>query len=577
MHTAATPRAQRSAQLVARVHTLIRYRALADFCYHSVATAGVPPPLHANRASRRTAANAILRALLTQRQCSQPPHALVERLRPRRLARAAREYGRFDYAFRQYSLGDASLPTRTELIPNRPLGDDRRSDVNRIALLHHRVAADALSVPQQPQCERGAPAVRSRRDYERCLQLVRQLFRVRPVWVRRALQEGMEPRLARQFKRVIPQVAYTFQGTGPFYQAWIRYGFDPRKHASCRQWQTVEIRVTNALIIAARAQLEQQRERDALQAHGSRGKRDDEAVVSCASSRVIGSGDGGAHGTNAPTNNGDECGDYSCEDNNQLEAVADELLGRRRREVGDGGQTGGEQHATPTRAMHHHATPSHTRAGAQHTRGREFGAHFEMPSSFTLSQLPRKRNNFVQVCDITLAPVVRYCEQLDVAQTFDKRFGFFSQQQHERLLQIIKDTLVQLSKQRLGEERVRQIMRGDYSSVAHLMVNRRRKLFLKDVIRPRKRARSGGGGGGGGSSSVARVGAAREEAACEEAACEEAAREEAAGGETAGEDELADVDGFALLEDDENDEEDDEDDEEHDAEHDEEAHAARTH
>ncbi|CAN8065164.1 unnamed protein product [Agarophyton chilense] len=595
-------------QVIARVDTLIRYRSLADYCFHT--RNGVQPPLNNDSTSNQVAANCVFRTLLQDRQATQPQHSLVDRLRPRRFARAAPEYGTFDYWFRQYSCGDAKLPTRTELIPNHPLGDDRRSDVNRIALLHHRVPADVAQVPEAPGQGCSAPVIRGRSEFEQCVQLIRRLFNVRPVWVRRALQEGIPKQLARQFKRVIPQVAYAFQGTGPFYQAWIRYGYDPRKDPNSRKYQTVEVRITNALIIAARAQCDQDNERAALEID-SQGNR---------------SGDGNDNpSSDVPPNEGPGDGQVcigqavhfaqpgsSCvgrelldtEDDIGREGDGDALDGivatksatsqvantRRKKSKGEVEEVVGEgtsrevsddnvfrskggtscinqkmcggQENTGTREANDFGGES--RNGADQLETQEFPGSFRMPSSFTLSQIPRKRNNFIQVCDITLPEVVRFCEQEQVTDSFDKRFGFFSQVGHEKLMKTIKDTLVKMSKQRLGAERVGQIIRGDYSSVSDLMVNRKRRVFLKDVIRPRKRFGRDWSQGLVGSGMVSQLGDSFESEAVERVKD----LNESSGGsqcvegcEDAGEEELAEVDGFALLEeDDENEDEDDDDD-----------------
>lgn len=580
--------------IIGRVDTLLRYRSLADYAYH--ARKGVSAPLNHDDASNQTAANCIFRAIFLDRQAQHDADSLIERLRPRRFARTAPEYGNLDYWFRQYSCGDSKLPTRTELIPNHPLGDDRRSDVNRIALLHHRVPMDVENVPDGPELESNAPSLRGRCEYDQCLNLMRKLFQIRPIWVRRALQEGIPKELARHFKRVIPQVAYAFQGTGPFYQAWIRYGYDPRKDPTSRKFQTMDIRITNTIIVAARMQCEQDnngrkdearsqvkdtvtrpktssaqlfesgtsstRAKAAAESESAPEARDPVAV------REMKQGGTGGEHTNTESTRRDAGNEVNA---SHLTSDAKDI--HNIFAAGDKRAVDGTLHASRNdrqQSTQEHETGAESatgdRKGRVDTAGdkerddeMELPAPFRMPGSFTLSQIPCKRNNFIQICDIRLPEVISYCDGVERTDKFDTRFGFFTQEGHEGLMRTVKDTLLKMSKKLLGEERVRQIKRGDYSSVGHLLVNRKRRLFLKDVIRPRKRMATGRGAGAKqGLQLVSRY------AGTEGAEAVEVVKDlegdgdgnEGAGLEGDGDDELAEVDGFALLDEDEDDDDD---------------------
>lgn len=260
---------------------------------------------------------------------------------------------------------------------------------------------DVDKVPDGPPEEINPPAMRARAAFHELLDLMTQLFTIRPVWIRRALYDGIPARLQGPFKKVISKVAYSFQENGPFYMAWIRYGYDPRKDPSSRKFQVMEIRITNVIIQAA-----------VLERLGE-GKNADPHTTS-----PLGKSGG------APP-----------------------------RETGE---VGGTQYPEP----------------------------FHMPAKFTLAQLPRKRNNFVQICDISLDNIVKLCRDEPVTDTFDPKYGFFSKQGHERLSSTIKRTLLEMSKHELGEDRVTQLQKGDYSSIGQGTGRRPIRLFLKDVIKP---------------------------------------------------------------------------------------------
>lgn len=362
-----------------RITSFTSFSTLADYQYH------VRPSTCGEVAINSAAANDVFEALRDYPLCKSLMH--IERLRPIRFARTAPELGNADYWFKQYcGLPDATTG-RIALVAGRPLGDDRRSDVNRLSMLHHRVKMDAESIPRKPPRVDTTGMVRGREAYHRLYELISKLFEIRPVWIRRALYEGIPEDLRRSFKRVISRIAYSFQGPGPFYQAWIRYGYDPRTDADARQYQVVEIRITNAVILAA-----------------------------------------------------------------ALERREMELAGgvKRRETIDD------EKYPEP----------------------------FRLPASFTLSQIPSKKVNFIQIRDISLKEVVQVCEEEEVAETFNYKYGFFSEAGFQRLTKCVKATLVQMSRNMLGEERARQIEKGDYSSLGPHLSKRRRRMFLKDVLRP---------------------------------------------------------------------------------------------
>lgn len=78
----------------------------------------------------------------------------------------------------------------------------------------------------------------------------------RPVWGRRALTFHRPHEYRTQMKFAVPTMAYSFQPPSPFSHTWIRYGFDPRKDPTSRQYQTIEVRINDPVVIAAMKKLE---------------------------------------------------------------------------------------------------------------------------------------------------------------------------------------------------------------------------------------------------------------------------------------------------------------------------------
>lgn len=198
----------------------------------------------------------------------------IDTLRPVRFVRSAVERGSNDYWFRQFGhevgKAESSLDIRMSLLSGQTIGKDRRSDANRMDALLYTVNSDAEQVLDAPHEELvAAPVLRNRDVFNNLLSFLRERFQERPVWIRRAVLHGVSDELKKRFKRVGPLVGYNFVGSSPFYQAWIRYGYDPRKDPSARQYQVLEVRCTHPVVLCAI-----QEQHQALTAGHSEGERD---------------------------------------------------------------------------------------------------------------------------------------------------------------------------------------------------------------------------------------------------------------------------------------------------------------
>lgn len=251
--------------ITGRITTITSFRSIADFQYHIRPSLDQLANSSTIRRRRPTKAHKLTQLELAGESVLQMLHrthnqpvlqsAQIDRLRPIRFARTTVEYGKADYNFRQFGTDTDNFNGSKSSFPCPPrmLGLDGRSDANRLGALYHRVSIDVETVPDGPHPSFQPPVVRGRDVFDRLYDIVARKFEERPIWIRRALAEFIPPELMKSFKRVICMLAYCFHGTGPFFQAWIRYGFDPRKDPACRKFQVLEVRCNNPVILTAAA------------------------------------------------------------------------------------------------------------------------------------------------------------------------------------------------------------------------------------------------------------------------------------------------------------------------------------
>jgi general transcription factor 3C polypeptide 5 (transcription factor C subunit 1) len=103
-------------------------------------------------------------------------------------------------------------------------------------LVGYFLSADEQPVPMGPQFEYSGPDP----DMATCIQLGRQLMEERPIWTRRSLLNALGSKIknAHIVKRCAGYVGYQFRG-GPFRDAVIKYGVDPRTDPKYRKYQTL--------------------------------------------------------------------------------------------------------------------------------------------------------------------------------------------------------------------------------------------------------------------------------------------------------------------------------------------------
>ncbi|KAL2760445.1 hypothetical protein ACRALDRAFT_1078837 [Sodiomyces alcalophilus JCM 7366] len=103
-------------------------------------------------------------------------------------------------------------------------------------LVGYFLSADQYPIPEGPQLEYDGDD----EDMKACIATARKLMEERPIWTRRSLLNALGDRVrnAHIMKRCTGFVGYQFRG-GPFRDALIKYGFDPRSDPSCRIYQTL--------------------------------------------------------------------------------------------------------------------------------------------------------------------------------------------------------------------------------------------------------------------------------------------------------------------------------------------------
>ena len=70
----------------------------------------------------------------------------------------------------------------------------------------------------------------------KCLEIVRKLFEMKPVWIRRHIHWLLPKNLRNQLRFTLPYVSYTVS-KGPFRHSFIKFGYDPSKNKEAYKYQ----------------------------------------------------------------------------------------------------------------------------------------------------------------------------------------------------------------------------------------------------------------------------------------------------------------------------------------------------
>lgn len=405
-----------TATIVGRVTTFTEFRSLADFQYHPTTDAVRPystshPSSSFQNASpyeesqhRTAVAERVYHCLLEKPARNLTLAQCIDRLRPQKIARPAPERGAANYWYRQYSYNGPDVQPHNPatdpplaFIPGESLGFDGRSDPRRLQRLPHRISYSSDAVPHNAPLS--SPTIfRGRAVFAKLVSLLKLLFEQRPIWLRRTLLLGIPAEFRPSFKPAIARVAYSFQGTGPFFQACVKYGYDPRKDPNSRKYQVLEVRCAHPLFEEVRQLREQQKDAS------------------------------------------NDIGDLAIPE----QANIDE------KDVG----------------------PSSVTLEL-----------FKMPSEFVLEGVPRKKNNFYQVCDLLLEPVKEFLRKQKRIKTYDSRSGFFTREALGKIIDEIKVTLLKEAVQFVGEERAKRVFRGDLTAESMLKKPKAGRLKLTDVMK----------------------------------------------------------------------------------------------
>ncbi|ODV88214.1 hypothetical protein CANARDRAFT_26358 [[Candida] arabinofermentans NRRL YB-2248] len=69
-----------------------------------------------------------------------------------------------------------------------------------------------------------------------CLELVKRLFEMKPIWIRRHINWMLPPVIRPQLRFVLPYVSYSMK-KGPWRQSYIKFGYDPTKDPNAWAYQ----------------------------------------------------------------------------------------------------------------------------------------------------------------------------------------------------------------------------------------------------------------------------------------------------------------------------------------------------
>ena len=106
----------------------------------------------------------------------------------------------------------------------------------------HLVAYDIPEVPHQPQ-EDLRPIAELENSLRATIQLLEDLFNKRPAWTRRAIRNHLTTDEQRNnLRHAVPYVGYIFR-SGPWRDAIIKLGHDPRTSPAYRDYQTFMFRI----------------------------------------------------------------------------------------------------------------------------------------------------------------------------------------------------------------------------------------------------------------------------------------------------------------------------------------------
>ncbi|PKY03793.1 RNA polymerase III transcription factor IIIC subunit [Aspergillus campestris IBT 28561] len=109
-------------------------------------------------------------------------------------------------------------------------------------VLTHLVAYDIDPVPSQPR-DSCPPMEKLDSTMRETITIIADLFAQRPAWTRRGLRNAL-PKVEQRYalRHAIPYVGYVFR-SGPWRDAIVRFGHDPRTDPEYRKYQTLMFRI----------------------------------------------------------------------------------------------------------------------------------------------------------------------------------------------------------------------------------------------------------------------------------------------------------------------------------------------
>ncbi|XP_035684335.1 general transcription factor 3C polypeptide 5-like isoform X1 [Branchiostoma floridae] len=132
-------------------------------------------------------------------------------------------------------------PTHNFKNPMKALSSSNLIGVARARRPHNAIFVnfEELHVPTKPLD--GAVVHMDKYNLHGELEELTKLFQERPIWSRNALQVRSGIRLMR-LKLLLPLCGY-YAVTGPWRSLWVKFGYDPRKDPTAKQYQLLDFRV----------------------------------------------------------------------------------------------------------------------------------------------------------------------------------------------------------------------------------------------------------------------------------------------------------------------------------------------
>ncbi|KAI8637625.1 RNA polymerase III transcription factor IIIC subunit-domain-containing protein [Parasitella parasitica] len=123
----------------------------------------------------------------------------------------------------------------------QPDGSYKIKLLNRSRYYGHEVTAikyDDENIPSKSWHNVKGPSTELEKE---AIEAIADLFVDRPIWLRFAIRNNLDPKYHKYITKGLVHIAYTFQ-TGPWRECWVKYGINPKSNPKYYIYQQIDIR-----------------------------------------------------------------------------------------------------------------------------------------------------------------------------------------------------------------------------------------------------------------------------------------------------------------------------------------------